>query len=288
MKLSMESYVLRKRFGDFEGSRMAKDAGFDCIDMSYYWTEPDSLLLGDGYREYAWKLRRHLDEIGLVCNQAHAPFGMKYGGEFTLTNKDYLAVVRSMESASLLGAGVIVVHAIHNSEDPNAGFPWEYNLAYYKSLQPYCEEFGVSIAVENLFYQDKKRNCYRGILGTPDELCRFVRALDASCFVACVDVGHAALVGSEPEDFCAQMDGTLLKAVHIQDGDYRSDRHTLPYFGKFNWEAIMRALKKVNYEGEITFEIFNYLKSIPTELVPGALSFAVQTGKHLCAIFEGA
>jgi len=288
MKLSLESYILREKFGEFEGLRVIKNAGFDCVDMSYYWTAEGSPLLGDGYREHAIALRGHLDEIGLECNQAHAPFELKYGEEFDLSNPHYSAIVRAMESASVLGAKAIIVHSLGHQADGRIVFDREYNFKYYKSLQPFCEKFGICVAVENLFSYDGKRKYYKGRLGTPAELCEFVRELNSPCFVACVDVGHAALTGAEPEDFIMGMDGRILKAVHIQDGDYLGDCHTLPYLGAYNWDSIMKALKKNNYDGELTFEIFKYLKNLPKEMLPDALCFAEKVGRHLIAAFDRA
>lgn len=112
--------------------------------------------------------------------------------------------------------------------------------------------------------------------------------LTSPIFVACVDVGHAAITGTEPEDFLLQMKPEQLQAVHIQDGDYRADRHTLPFLGNFFWEAIMAALRKVGYTGDLTFEIFGYLSHVPSALLPSALRFAADTGRYLITLFEAA
>jgi len=79
LKLSLETYGVTLKFGAYEGLKLIKQAGFDSVDMSYYWQEEGSPLLGEGYREYAFQLRSHLDELGLACTQAHAPFDVKYG-----------------------------------------------------------------------------------------------------------------------------------------------------------------------------------------------------------------
>lgn len=286
MKLSLESYALILKFGAFESFKLIKQAGFDCVDMSYYWQDENSPLVGEEYREYAFQLRSYLDEYGLVCNQAHAPFDFKYGEPIDFSNPNYLSIIRAMESASILGAKAIVVHSIGLKKNSRIYFDHDYNLAYYKSLQPFCEKFNIKIAVENLFGFDSKRNCYHGRLGTPTELSEFVRELDSPYFVACVDVGHVAMTGSEPEEFLENMDADLLVALHIQDGNYKEDCHTVPYLGSYNWTKIMKALKKIGYKGELTFEIVKYLGNIPKELTFDALCFAEKIGRHLISIFE--
>ena len=286
MNLSLESYGLMLKFGAFEGLSLIKQAGFDCVDMSYYWQPEGSELIGEDYREFAIQLRAHLDELGLICNQAHAPFDFKYGEKQDSSNPNYLAITRAIESASILGAKTIVVHSISLKKESKICFDREYNIAYYKSFQPLCEKFNISIAVENLCFFDDKRKCYKGKLGTASELSDFVRELDSPCFVACVDVGHAAMSGNEPEQFLADMDAKLLKALHIQDGNYREDCHTIPYLGAFDWNGIMKTLKKIGYQGELTLEIVKYLKNIPEEATLDALRLAEKIGRHLISIFD--
>ncbi|MBO5294175.1 MAG: sugar phosphate isomerase/epimerase [Clostridia bacterium] len=285
MKLSIDNGMLIARFGVFESARMIKEAGFDCVDMTYYTVPVDSPLLDDGYREYAIKLKEYFDELGLECNQAHAPFVFAYGDRFTLEDPHYRAIVRSVESAAILGAKVIVVHSVGRRQRDDVLFDRAYNLDYYRSLIPYCEKFGIRIAVENLFEYGRNGK-FVGRLSTPEELSKFVSELDSPCFCACLDTGHASLTGVKPEDFVAGMRADLLQVLHVHDGDYLGDRHTLPYMMNFDWEKIMGALKKIGYDGELTFEILNYFRNIPKELIPEALRFAEKTGRYLIGIYK--
>lgn len=283
MKISVELYTLAEKFGDFKAVEMAKEAGFEAIDYSYYYAKECDEVLGDGYKEYALNLRKHLDEVGISCNQAHAPFSFKYDLEKDVADQKYLWMVRALESASILGAKNIIVHSINVPE----GIDFEeYNIEYYKSFIPYCEKFGICVAVENLFRRDVKRKCITGKLGSPEELNRIVEKINSPRIVACVDIGHAALTGYEPENFIEAMNPNILKSLHVQDNDYLDDRHVLPYMGELNWEGIMTALKKVKYDGDLTFEIIKYLGRFPDELLPEALKFAVSVGKHLVSIYN--
>ena len=285
MKLAIDTYPLTKRLGIFEAMNAFKNAGFDCIDLSYYGLSDDSPLFGEEYKEYSKKLREHLDSIGLVCNQAHAPFKLKYEDEWNESCERWVSLTRSIESASILGAKTIVVHFVFPPEDANTSLR-EYNLKFYRALIPVAEKHGIKIAVENLFWYDKKRNCIRSAMSDPAEQCSFIKELDSPLFVACVDIGHAAITGAEPEEYILGMDSSLLSAVHIQDGDYRDDRHTLPFFGQVNWTAIMKAFRKIGYKGDLNFEVFKYFKYMPDELLPDALRMAHSAGRHLISIFE--
>ena len=283
MKLAIETYALREKFGDQKAFALIRAAGFDGVDYSYYWTAEDSPIVGEGYRGYAEQLRGWLEESGLSCHQAHAPFRFAYGEAMDESEPHYLEIVRAIESASILWVEHIVIHSIR---PPKAEDTVAYNLQFYRSFEPYCRKFGVRVAVENLFSRDQKRGGFRGRFATPTSLCEFVRLLDSPWFVACIDVGHAALTGMEPEDFIAGMERGVLKALHIQDTDYRDDRHILPYMADLNWDGIMSALRGIGYDGELTFEVFHFLKRIPDALIPEALRYAAAVGRYLTEKFE--
>lgn len=278
MKLSVETHVLHKRYGDEKAILMLKKAGFDSIDYSFYWLDESDQTLGDEYRSYACKVRQLLDENHMTCNQAHAPLGLlKYDSIFDTSNEGYLKLIRSIESAAIMGAENIVVHALKVPANMDV---FACNLEFYKKLEPYCEKFGIRIAVENLFWYDKNSECCREIL-TPEQLKRMVGELGSKCFTVCLDVGHAAVTGYEPDELIRCFSNDTLQALHIQDNDYRKDRHTLPYTGSLDWKKIMQALKDIDYKGDFTFEIFGYLRKLDDDFMEEALAFAAKTGRKL-------
>ena len=285
MKLSVELYTATMHFGDKKAIELAKEAGFDAIDYSYYYLQECENVLGENYKEYAKEIREHLDLVGISCNQAHAPFSFKHGMTMDASEPAYLNIARSIESAAILGAKNIVVHAVSVPD----GVDFEaYNIEYYKSFIPYCEAFNIHVAVENLYSKDTKRNCFRGRFGSPQDLNNVIKKIGSPWIVACVDIGHASLTGYEPEDFISKVEPSALKCLHVQDTDYLADRHMPPYFCGLNWDAIMTALKKNGYDGDLTLEIIVYLKKFPKELFPDALKFAGAIGKHLISIYEKA
>lgn len=286
MKLSVDCCIISEKFGDKEAVKMIKEAGFDCFDYSFCCRGNDLPIFGENHREYACDLRKYIDEIGIFCNQAHAPFPLGYGIEFCESNPKYLRLIRSMESASILGAKNIVVHAQHVPEETGED-TFEYNVRYYKSLIPYCEKFGISVAVENLARIDPRRKCYiESFAGTPEAQNKFLDEVNSPWIVACLDTGHASLVSVDPEKFILKSNKNRLKALHVHDTDFVEDRHTVPFICDLNWEAIMKNLKKIGYEGDLTFEIPEYFARIPNPLIPDALIFAQKVGRHLIGIFE--
>ena len=285
MKLSIENCMMRERFGDEAAMRMIRDAGFDAVDYSFYWARSAREILGSGYRERAARMRGVLDEIGLACNQAHAPFQLKRTGTLSMDCPEYAQVVRSMEYASILGASEIVVHAVGDANDPDF---FEFNRDFYRGLTPYARAYGIRIAVENLFDWSEKGDRAIGKLATPYELNRLLDTLDPQWVAACVDIGHAGLTAEEPEQYLAGMSADRLVALHVQDGDYRHDLHTLPYLGQFNWDAIMDTLARIGYTGDLTMEVFHYQGKFPRDLLPDALRLAAAVGRHLIRRFTDA
>ena len=176
MKLSMESYVPVRRFGEKEGLKMIKDAGFDCVDFSFCGLDLDAPEFGEGYIEHAKEVRAHLDEIGLECHQAHAPYVMNYESTFDLSDGNFCATVRSIEGAAILGAKAIVVHTVAVPQSIEEFTMWEFNQRYYKALVPYAEKAGIKIAVENLYSSDGNGG-FVGRLGRPEELTAFACGL---------------------------------------------------------------------------------------------------------------
>ena len=278
---SVETYALRKKVGDERALELVAGAGFEGIDYSFYWLPAEHPMQGADYLSYARDLRTKMDRLGLVCRQAHAPFDMKFGDAFDESDEHFRGIVRAMEAASVLGARCIVVHAVKIPEEHGAINLLSYNVEFYRALSPYCRRFGIKIAVENLFTTDRRCNCYRGVVGTPEEQCELIRRIGSPDFVACVDIGHAALTGIEPSIFLRRMDASLLACLHIQDLDYAKDRHFLPFGGTLNWDGILSALRDAHYDGDVSFEIYGFLDPVPAELLPAALSYAASVGAYL-------
>ncbi len=291
MKLSVETYVLVKRYGEEKAFRLIKEAGFDSVDYSFYWPSEDlsKEFFGEGYINHAIKTRKMLDEIGLTCNQAHAPFDVKHATEaMDMTNKNYANIVKSIEAASILGTENIVVHAIYPGDGNDIRVP-EVNYEFYKSLEPYLEKFKMHIAIENLFgapYDDEKKIYTNNRFDRPEKMNDLLDRLDSEWFGCCIDVGHAAITGIDPQDYIRRMDNKRLRALHIHDNDYERDRHMLPYTGKINWREVAKSLREINYNGELTFEIVQYLEKFDDEVMPDALKFAERIGRYIISMIE--
>ncbi|MBQ2957486.1 MAG: sugar phosphate isomerase/epimerase [Clostridia bacterium] len=139
------------------------------------------------------------------------------------------------------------------------------------------------IAVENLWGRDKDRKIVGGRLSTPEELSAFLDQLNPELFCACIDLGHAEIVGENAARFIRTLGMPKLQALHVQDTDLKNDSHMLPGLGKHNWEEITQALAESGYQGDLTLEVFAYLRSFPVYALADALKLACTVGRGLIA-----
>lgn len=282
MRLAVENHNIRQLVGDVGAIKMIAASGFDGIDYSFYQLRPgDDLLNKPDLNSFVSELKETAAANSINFVQAHAPFAVKYGDSFDTEN--YRDIVRSLKIASLLGIPHIVVHSIKCPAGVDSD---SYNRNYYRTFIPYCEQYGIKIAVENLFKHDKVSDTFTGILSDPQWMTNFVKSIESASFISCLDVGHTSLTGTEPETFIRGMSPDLLLSLHIQDTDYKGDRHWLPFFGKLNWDEMTKALGEIGYRGDLTLEILHFLDRYPPEMQPEALRFAADTGKYLIKQIE--
>lgn len=257
-----------------ENLDMIKKTGFDGLDFA---VKPS--LLGEDFRENAAQVRTMLDRAGLTCVQAHAPHNFVFGTEMSCDNTEYRDTFRALEFAGILGTKYVVVHGSPVPDGPLSGQFIEHNYRYYKSFEEEARRCGVYIGVENLKY---------GILPFPAYVNRLLRLLDSDVFYPHVDLGHAALVGVEPDVFLRSLTVGPVRAIHVHDFDLQTD-HTFPYLGKSKWGNVVKALADIGYEGDLSLELFvtvKHIRDYSPELLPAFYEMAAAVGKELIGQIE--
>lgn len=276
MKLSTEIYTLSSRFGDVKALNLFAEAGFDSLDYSMYDDAVYGPAFSDNYKQYAAKLRQIARDCGIRFNQAHAPFGFCFDDYQNPLLID--RTKRAVEFAARLGAAQIVVHPVncHEGTDQLA-----YNVDFYSQFDSLCDDFGIKIAIENMWGYDRDRCCFfQNVCSNGAELAKYVDIMGKN-FCACLDVGHCVLVREKPEEAVRQLGRERLRALHIHDNNFRDDDHLLPYSGKIDWDVFMRTLGKIGYEGDLTLEALSYFKKIPDDYIFEAVKYAERMGRYL-------
>lgn len=294
MLLSTQTDQLATRFGIEKALEILKDAGFDAYDMSLF-----PLGKGTGYEfdeedyiDRAKALRAHADKLGIVCNQAHAPFGSSTGDP----EKDeaiFRSIVKAMEIAAILGAKIIIVHPKQHLE--YSEFVEEskaMNYEFYQRLIPYCEKFGIKVATENMWRHMPERRRAAGApriidstCARPEEFCEYVDMHQSEWIVACLDIGHVPLVGGNLKNMIRAL-GPRLQALHVHDNEFQTDMHTIPYLSKINFDDVTTALAEIDYQGDFTFEADAFYYGFPDALLPDGAKFMEKIGRHLMVEIE--
>jgi len=277
MKLATDIWCVVRAYGEDKALEMIKKAGYDGVDYSFFWTNPADNILGDDYLERAETSKKLLAKYDLACNQAHAPFGTtKFKSPMDCSHREYQGIVRSMEYAAVLGTHHIVVHPI---PVPMGIDTVAHNVKYYKSLEPYAKQFGIKIAVENIFVA--------GMPATPDKLNAVLEQLDPEHFVALLDVGHANINHVAPESYIRKILPGRLQGLHLHDNNGQTDQHLAPYLGNLQWDYILEALAETGYPGDFTLETCaGFVNRYAPKYYAEALTFCASLGRNMMAQLE--
>lgn len=289
MLLSTTSYLFFVTFGYDHGAEEAAQAGFDALDMGYNEARYQQEMAPGRYEAFCRGLRARVEGCGLRFNQTHAPYWpTPFNGQGSPLNADQMELThRAIRCAGLLGAENVVVHPISCTDK---ALQLRVNMDFYGALLPVARESGVRLAIENIWGKDSQGRIAPSVCSFNHEQAAYVDAMADENMVACLDTGHAGLMGQPPEDAVRQLGGRL-HALHVHDNDLTRDAHLMPYQGKLNWPRIMAALAEVGYDGDLTFEVASpsvdvYLDK--PELMRPAMALLAATGRQLMGLFERA
>lgn len=279
MLYSSQTSHLTARLGIDAAIDTMLEAGYPALDISLFGA--NGFLFADDWQETAARLRAKADARGAVFNQAHAPFG---GGYEHYTTQLVPQFPRVFAFCEILGVRQIVVHPLQQGRYyGHERELFDMNMDFYRSLIPLSEGHGIKIAIENMWqgHPVTHRIC-DDVCANPHELAAYFDTLnDPEHFTVCLDVGHVALCGREPEDAIRILGHDRLGALHVHDVDYISDLHTLPGMGRINWDAVIQALADIRYSGELTLEADGFLKRFDTAYLPTATKFMSDTARYM-------
>ena len=192
MRLATTTEKLAEAFGDEECVRILAQAGFDSIDWGFFeMAAGKGIWCTDDWKAHARRLKELGAELGIGFSQAHAPFPSSQG-EQPADKVIRERILRSMEAASILGIQNIVVHPMqHLNYAKEKAKLWEMNLEFYRSLIPYCQEYGICVCAENMWqYDGRRRYIVDSVCSQPEEFCGLLDTLDSPWIVGCLDLGQ--------------------------------------------------------------------------------------------------
>ncbi len=249
--------------------QLAKDAGFDGIELNY---DLDSdLSPKSGTKEFT-AIRHMADEIGIaisgVCSFLFWPY--------PLTSNDPAERGQGMELAAKMTQAahdlgtenlLVVPGAVHmpwredHDPTPNDVCDRRAREAIAKLL-PKAEKLKVHLNIENIFFN--------GFLLSPMEMVEFVDSFSSQYVQVHFDTGNIMLF-QFPEHWIPIL-GKRIKNVHLKEFTKKGTDHSLESFrplldGTTNWPAVIEAFDQVGYHGYLTFEYFHPYQHYPEALI---------------------
>ncbi|MBQ1263183.1 MAG: sugar phosphate isomerase/epimerase [Oscillospiraceae bacterium] len=296
MKISTTTGTLSRTFGEEKAIVMLAKAGFDAMDYGMSGDPYKGVYAQKGFEKYAERLKTVADAAGIKFGQIHAhcpnPSFPAY-----MENKQHwdMLAVNTIITAAIVDCPYVVIHPLIMPErryDYLYQENYDANLEYYGKMAPYLKEYGVKVAIENMWHHDFDKDVIcPSVCSTAEEMTKLARELGDG-FVTCLDVGHCILTGEKPEEMVHKL-GDTLKVLHVHDNDGRDDNHDIPFNGfsipmefkgpetKINWDAFMKALKETGYDGTFSFEADCFMQKFPKELYEDASRFMAKVARFM-------
>ncbi|MBL7140154.1 MAG: sugar phosphate isomerase/epimerase [Planctomycetes bacterium] len=217
-------------------------------------------------------IRARLDGAGLVADSMHGYIELEIldGPAFDLSAETAAARDAALEIARRetafahgLGCRDIIVHPVGPGDTEADTFREGALASSAERLARIAEETDARFLVENM---------PPPMFGSDGRLLRrIVDAVRSPHLGLAYDAGHANVVG-RPVDTIRDM-GPQLWGVHLHDNDGSDDDHLLPGMGTVPFEAVARALARVNFGGTFMLEIYRETAEVRRDLTPARLAF---------------
>ncbi|TCM91028.1 hexulose-6-phosphate isomerase [Paenibacillus sp. BK033] len=233
---------------------LAKDAGFDGIELSLNETGPLSL---ESTTEEVRAIRQFADNAGIELSSLASGLYWDYpptSENEQVSSKAYDIARKQLEHAAALGVDsvLIVPGAVGVDFIPNAPVvpydrAYDNALAFFTKLAKEAEAVKVSVGIENVWNK---------FLLSPLEMRGFIDAVGSEYVGSYFDVGNVVYSGY-PEHWISILNKRI-KKVHFKD--YRRQAGGLHGFvdllaGDVDYPVVIQALKDIGYNDYVTAEM---------------------------------
>jgi L-ribulose-5-phosphate 3-epimerase len=249
--------------------RLARDAGFDGIELNY---DLENDLSPKATTRDLLAIRREADRIGIaisgLCSFLFWPY--------PLTSNDRAKRQRGLELAGKIAAAahdlgvenvLVVPGAVHipwrddHEPVPNDVCDRRARDAVGQ-LARQAEKLKVSLNIENIFFN--------GYLMTPMEMNAVVDSFSSEYVRVHFDTGNISMF--QHAEHWVPILAKRTKNIHFKEFTKKGTDYSLETFrplldGTTNWPAVMEALDQVGYRGYVTFEYFHPYRHYPEALI---------------------
>jgi sugar phosphate isomerase/epimerase len=222
-----------------EAFRLARVAGYDGVEV---------MVTNDRATQDAGLLRSLSRSYGIPILSIHAP--VLLATQFVWGMSPAVKLERSAELAQAVGASTVVVH-------PPFRFQSAYARVFESTADELGEQFGVDVAVENMFSWTLGGRDVRAYSPSPYPTDLNVKAMT-------LDFSHAALAGRDGLEFALAM-GSRLRHVHLCDGlgGTLFDEHLVPGHGSQPVAEVLGYLARTKWDGSVVAEVHTHRARTP-------------------------
>jgi hexulose-6-phosphate isomerase len=267
--INLWAFPYPQRMSLAECLRLAKEAGFDAVELNY---DLENDLSPKATARDLAALRKLADQVGIaisgLCSFLFWPY--------PLTSNDPAKRQRGLELAGKIAQAahdlgvenvLVVPGAVH--------IPWRDDYEPVPNdvcdrrareavgqLVRQAEKLKVSLNIENIFFS--------GYLMSPLELNEFVDSFGSERVRVHFDTGNIAMF--QYAEHWIPILGQRTRNVHLKEFSKKGTDFSLEAFrplldGTTNWPAVMAALDQVGYRGYLTFEYFHPYAHYPEALI---------------------
>lgn len=198
-------------------------------------------------------------QLNLKSTTSHAPIHWPFffNEYYNREDREILEnrIIKSIKMSKFFDVQWIVIH-IGTYVDDDGKYDMQKSIECNKKyLEPFiicANEIGIKIAIEN-----GTQNEVDTTPPYPEELIELVdyfnNKYQKEVLGICFDFGHANVGNLDIYKEIKKI-GKKLKVTHIHD-NYGKDDHNFPYAGTINWNLAMRALRQIDYRGELNLEV---------------------------------
>ncbi len=215
--------------------RLARAAGFDGMEI---------MVTADPTTRDAAALLTLSERYELPILSVHAP--VLLFTQLVWGSDPARKLVRSAELAANVGASTVVVH-------PPYRWQPRYARSFETSIREVSRQFGVEIAVENMFPLHDGGSVVRAFAPSSDPVL-------IDCDAITLDFSHAALGGRDSLEYALAM-GDRLRHIHLTDGTVSMsegqlhDEHLVPGQGTQPVAEVLHYLAARDWNGSMIAEV---------------------------------
>ncbi len=267
--INLWAFPYPQRMNLEECLRLAKDAGFDGIELNYD-LESD-LSPKSGTKEFQ-NIRKLADKIGIeisgLCSFLFWPYPLSSNDPEKRARGIELAGKIAQAAHDLGVQNVLVVPgAVHipwrtdHEPVPNDVCDKRAREAV-ATLEKSAAKLKVFLNIENIFFN--------GYLMTPMEMNSFVDSFQSEHVRVHFDTGNISMF--QFAEHWVPVMGKRIQNIHFKEFTKKGTDYSLETFrplldGTTNWPAVMDALETTGYKGFVTFEYFHPYPHYPEALI---------------------